>query len=74
MKGKIEWFKGGKLNASYNSLDVHQSSKGDKIAFIWEGDELGDEKQITFNELLTLVSKVGNVLKGNTGKLPLVTG
>ena len=64
MKGKIEWFTGGKTNASYNSLDVHlQAGHGDKVAFIWEGDEIGDEKTITYSEFHKLTCKIANVLK-----------
>ena len=64
VKGKIEWFTGGKTNASYNSLDVHiQAGHGDKVAFIWEGDEIGDEKTITYSEFHKLTCKIANVLK-----------
>ena len=64
MKGKIEWFTGGKTNASYNSLDVHlQAGHGDKVAFIWEGDEIGDEKTITYSDFHKLTCKIANVLK-----------
>ena len=64
IEGKIEWFTGGKTNASYNSLDVHiQAGHGDKVAFIWEGDEIGDEKTITYSEFHKLTCKVANVLK-----------
>ena len=63
-KGKVEWFTGGTTNASYNSLDVHlKSGRGDKVAFIWEGDEIGDEKTITYKEFHQLTCKVANVLK-----------
>ena len=51
-------------NASYNSLDVHiQAGHGDKVAFIWEGDEIGDEKTITYSEFHKLTCKIANVLK-----------
>ena len=61
--GDIRWFEGGKLNASYNCLDRHLESKGDDPAIIWEGDEPGDERLISYRELHSEVSRFGNLLK-----------
>ena len=61
--GDIRWFEGGKLNASYNCLDRHLESKGDHTAIIWEGDEPGDERLISYRELHSEVSRFGNLLK-----------
>ena len=61
--GDIRWFEGGKLNASYNCLDRHLESKGDDTAIIWEGDEPGDERLISYRELHSQVSRFGNLLK-----------
>jgi acetyl-CoA synthetase len=59
-----KWFVGGKLNVSYNCLDRHvEAGHGDKIAYYWEG-EPGDDRAITYAELLTEVAKFANVLKG----------
>ena len=65
--GDIRWFEGGKLNASYNCLDRHLESKGDDTAIIWEGDEPGDERQISYRELHSQVSRFGNLLKSRGG-------
>ncbi len=52
-----EWFVGGKTNASYNCLDKHVAEgRGDRTAIIWEG-EPGDQKKLTYAELLTKVCK-----------------
>jgi len=59
----IKWFEGGKLNVSYNCIDRHLEKHADKVAIIWEGDELEDDKNITFRELHEQVSKFANVLK-----------
>jgi len=57
-----KWFIGGKLNASYNALDLHVlEGRGDRIAFLFEG-EPGDSKQITYSQLLTEVKKCANAL------------
>ena len=57
-----KWFQGGKINASYNALDVHQATKAHKTAIIWEGEN-GESRTITYREMLTQVKKFANVLK-----------
>ena len=59
----IDWFKGAKLNVSYNCLDRHLDSRGDQVAIIWEADDPNEERKITYRELHEEVSKFGNVLK-----------
>ncbi|MCU7876445.1 MAG: acetate--CoA ligase [Candidatus Thiodiazotropha sp. (ex Lucinoma borealis)] len=59
----IEWFKGAKLNVSYNCLDRHLESRGDQVAIIWEGDNPDEDRKITYRELHEEVSKFANVLK-----------
>ena len=58
-----KWFSGGKINASYNCLDRHLETSGDKTAIIWEG-EPGEERRLSYRELHAEVSKFANVLKG----------
>src|SRR5215210_629706 len=58
-----KWFTGGKLNASYNCLDRHvENGKGDKVAFHWHGEE-GEERDVTYDDLLRDTQKLANVLK-----------
>jgi acetyl-CoA synthetase len=59
----IEWFKGGKLNVSYNCLDRHLDSRGDQTAILWEGDDPNRDKQITYRQLHADVNKFANALK-----------
>ena len=59
----VKWFDGAKLNVAYNCLDRHLESRGDQVAFIWEGDDPDTDKKITYRELHEEVSKLGNVLK-----------
>ena len=56
------WFVSGKINASYNALDVHQESKSEKPAILWEGED-GTDRKITYNEMFIQVKKLANVLK-----------
>jgi acetyl-CoA synthetase len=58
-----KWFVGGTLNASYNCLDRHvEAGRGEKVAFHWEG-EPGDQRTITYADLLDEVQRFANVLK-----------
>ena len=57
-----KWFEDGKLNLSYNCLDRHLDTIGDKIAYHWVG-EPGDTRDITYSELHKEVSKFANALK-----------
>lgn len=60
---RVEWFKGGLLNVSYNCVDRHLATKGDKIAIIGEPDNPSDAaRYITYKELHLLVNKFANVL------------
>ena len=62
-KGEIAWFSGGKLNASVNCIDRHLPKDKNKIAFIWEGDDPEESKNITYQDLHDEVCKFSNVLK-----------
>jgi acetyl-CoA synthetase len=57
-----KWFVGGKINASYNALDIHQATKSKKPAILWEGEN-GDSKTYTYGDLFIEVQKFANVLK-----------
>ena len=45
--GDAQWFKGGKLNVSYNCIDRHLKERGEQTAIIWEGDDPSDSQKIT---------------------------
>ena len=62
-KGEIAWFSGGKLNASVNCIDRHLPKDKNKIAFIWEGDDPEESKNISYQDLHDEVCKFSNVLK-----------
>jgi acetyl-CoA synthetase len=63
-KGVHEWFLGGKLNVSDNCLDRHVAAgKGAAVALLWEGDDPGQTRKITYQELLHEVIRFANVLK-----------
>ncbi len=56
------WFVGGKINASYNALDIHQKSKAEKPAILWVGEN-GDSRILTYKDLFLQVNKFSNVLR-----------
>jgi len=59
----IRWFADGVLNVSANCLDRHLKEIGHKTAIIFEADEPGDVRHITYNELHADVCRFANVLK-----------
>ncbi|MBM87755.1 MAG: acetate--CoA ligase [Gammaproteobacteria bacterium] len=62
-EGETRWFAGGKLNVSFNCIDRHLDKRGKQTAIIWEGDEVSEDKHITYLELYRQVCKLSNVLK-----------
>ena len=60
---ETSWFAEGELNVSYNCIDRHLENNANKTAIIWEGDEIEDSKEISFQELHDEVCKFANVLK-----------
>ena len=56
------WFVGGTINASYNTLDIHQQNKADKPAILWEGEN-GESRVLTYKDMWVQVQKFANVLK-----------
>lgn len=60
----VSWFKGGKLNVSYNCLDRHLDTwRKNKAAIIWQGDSPEESKTYTYQELHYEVCRLANVLK-----------
>ena len=58
----IRWFYDGTLNASANCLDRHLTTRGEQTAIIWEGDEPGQSKKITYRQLYKSVCKCANAM------------
>ncbi|HZT63649.1 MAG TPA: acetate--CoA ligase [Burkholderiales bacterium] len=58
-----KWFYDGEINASYNCLDRHLKTQGDKTAIIFEADD-GKVTKITYKQLYHKVCQFSNALKG----------
>jgi len=57
------WFDDGAINVSYNCLDRHVlAGRGDRVAFHWRGEE-GEERDLTYAEILGDVQRLANALK-----------
>ena len=57
-----KWFVDGTINASFNALDVHQATKSEKPAVLWEGEN-GDSRTLTYHDMFVEVQKFANVMK-----------
>ncbi len=62
-KGEIAWFLGGELNVTETCLDQHLATQPDKVALLWEGDEPGDNRSITYRQLYEETCKLANALR-----------
>ena len=60
---RIRWFYDGVLNVAHNCLDRHLPAKKDDIAFLWEGDEPDQSKDVTYGMLHEMVCRTANVMK-----------
>ena len=66
-EGKVQhqWYINGKTNITYNCLDRHLATRGDQTAIIWVGNNPGEDRYFTYNELHEQVCKFANVLEAN---------
>ncbi|HMA86200.1 MAG TPA: acetate--CoA ligase [Desulfosalsimonadaceae bacterium] len=62
-EANIEWFGGGRLNASANCLDRHMDTLKDKVALYWEGDDPNESKAYTYGDIYQRVNQFAGVLK-----------
>jgi acetyl-CoA synthetase len=62
-KAEVSWFRGGRLNVSYNCLDRHLAThRKNKAAIIWEA-ETGENRIFTYQDLHRRVCRFANLLK-----------
>ncbi len=60
---RIAWYEDGTLNASYNCIDRHLPRRANQTAILWEGDDPGDDRRVSYGELHEAVCRLANVLK-----------
>jgi len=56
------WFIGGKVNITYNALDRHLKTKGNKVAIYWE-NEKGESKSLTYSQLYNEANRFAKILQ-----------
>ena len=59
----IKWYEDGILNLCFNCVDRHLPERGDQVALIWEGDEPGVTRSLTYSELRDETVRMANALK-----------
>ncbi len=60
----VQWFADGVLNASWECLDKQiELGRGDRIAYHWVGEPVGETRDLTFADLKREVCKLANGLK-----------
>lgn len=64
----ISWFADGELNVSVNCLDRHLETRGDRVAIVFEGDEPGEGRSLTYRELHAEVCRMANVFRAHGAK------
>jgi acetyl-CoA synthetase len=58
----LAWFGDGTLNVTESCLDRHLATRPDKTAILWEGDEPGDVRTLSYRELHAEVCRTANAL------------
>ena len=60
----ITWFADGQLNVTESCIDRHVATQPDKPAIIWESNEPGAGRTLTYADLHAEVGRAANALKG----------
>ena len=69
----VQWFTGAETNLAFNCLDRHvEAGHGERVAFFWEGNDLGEDSTTTYSQLLAqvrsqtcfsgIIAKAGSVI------------
>jgi acetyl-CoA synthetase len=59
----IKWYEDGILNLCHNCVDRHLEERSDQVAILFEGDEPGTGRSLTYGELYREVVAMANCLK-----------
>jgi len=60
---RVRWYEDGELNVSVNCLDRQLAKRGGKVALLFEGDDPGVSRSVTYRELYQQVCRFGNALR-----------
>ena len=59
----IKWFEDGILNLCSNCVDRHLEARSGQVAILFEGDEPGTGRSLTYGELYREVIRMANCMK-----------
>jgi len=59
----IRWYEDGQLNLSVNCLDRQLDARGDKTALIFEADEPGEGRALTYRQIYEETCRFANLIK-----------
>ena len=60
----INFFKGATTNMSYNCLDRNvKEGRGSQICFLWEGNDIGTDRRMTYQQVLDETCRVVRALR-----------
>jgi acetyl-CoA synthetase len=59
----IKWYEDGVLNACVNCVDRHLATRAGQTAILWEGDDPGEDRRVTYKELHEEICRLANVMK-----------
>ena len=60
---RVRWYEDGELNVAVNCLDRQLAKRGDKTALLFEGDDPGVSRRVSYRELHDAVGRLGNALR-----------
>jgi acetyl-CoA synthetase len=60
---RIRWYADGQLNLSVNCLDRHLAERGERTAVLFEADEPGEGRTLTYRALYEETCRFANLLK-----------
>jgi acetyl-CoA synthetase len=61
----IRWYEDGILNLCHNCVDRHLPERSDQVALLWEADEPGVTRSLTYRQLHADVVRMANALKAH---------
>jgi acetyl-CoA synthetase len=71
---EVKWYEDGILNLCFNCVDRHLAERSAEIAIVWEGDEPGVVRRLSYGALHAEVVRMANSLKAlGAGKGDRVT-
>ncbi len=62
---KFAWFAGARLNACWNCVDRHLPARAAQHAILWVGDEPGQYRRLTYQQVKDQVCRIANALRAH---------